>query len=291
MKNENKDSKETNKLFIEFEKINSFIKGTEYFSTQQFSDINTNQIYDNEEKNLNLFPDSTEKSLQIPTGNIFIPNNNDSNTENEISLEDKVHIMQNINNNKIIEKKINKKLKKNESLFEIIYPSNDYYPDYTPSKTTRRKDNILAKIKRFFFNKHIIEELLNKNLVKVGSKKKLNKFPDSFVKNVTKNIENQNIWNMTLEEFLNFDKIFKTKDEMKDFKKNKSAIESPLVKKSKKLIELLNKKLYELYNECIRSDAFKNFVLKQRKEKDDTYAKKFEETAKNFLKHFSVKIL
>ena len=204
MKNENKDSKETNKLFIEFEKINSFIKGTEYFSTQQFSDINTNQIYDNEEKNLNLFPDSTEKSLQIPTGNIFIPNNNDSNTENEISLEDKVHIMQNINNNKIIEKKINKKLKKNESLFEIIYPSNDYYPDPTPSKTTRRKDNILAKIKRFFFNKYIIEELLNKNLVKVGSKKKLNKFPDSFVKNVTKNIENQNIWNMTLEEFLNF---------------------------------------------------------------------------------------
>ena len=96
---------------------------------------------------------------------------------------------------------------------------------------------------------------------------------------------------MNLEEFLNFDKIFKTKDEMKDFKKNKSAIESPLVKKSKKLIELLNKKLYELYNECIRSDAFKNFVLKQRKEKDDTYAKKFEETAKNFLKHFSVKIL
>jgi len=54
---------------------------------------------------------------------------------------------------------------------------------------------------------------------------------------------------------------------------------------------LLNKKLYELYNECIRSDAFKNFVLKQRKEKDDTYAKKFEETAKNFLKHFSVKFL
>ena len=291
MKNENKDSKETNKLFIEFEKINSFIKGTEYFSTQQFSDINANQIYDNEEKNLNLFPDSTEKSLQIPTGNIFIPNNNDSNTENEISLEDKVHIMQNINNNKIIEKKINKKLKKNESLFEIIYPSNDYYPDSTPSKTTRRKDNILAKIKRFFFNKHIIEELLNKNLEKVGSKKKLNKFPDSFVKNVTKNIENHNIWNMALEEFLNFDKIFKTKDEMKDFKKNKSAIESPLVKKSKKLIELLNKKLYELYNECISSDAFKNFVLKQRKEKDDTYAKKFEETAKNFLKHFSVKIL
>ena len=291
MKNENKDSKETNKLFIEFEKINSFIKGTEYFSTQQFSDINTNQIYDNEEKNLNLFPDSTEKSLQIPTGNIFIPNNNDSNTENEISLEDKVHIMQNINNNKIIEKKINKKLKKNESLFEIIYPSNDYYPDSILSKTTQRKDNILAKIKRFFFNKYIIEELLNKNLEKVGSKKKLNKFPDSFVKNVTKNIENQNIWNMNLEEFLNFDKIFKTKDEMKDFKKNKSAIESPLVKKSKKLIELLNKKLYELYNECIRSDAFKNFVLKQRKEKDDTYAKKFEETAKNFLKHFSVKIL
>ena len=142
MKNENKDSKETNKLFIEFEKINSFIKGTEYFSTQQFSDINTNQIYDNEEKNLNLFPDSTEKSLQIPTGNIFIPNNNDSNTENEISLEDKVHIMQNINNNKIIEKKINKKLKKNESLFEIIYPSNDYYPDSIKSKTTLRKDNI-----------------------------------------------------------------------------------------------------------------------------------------------------
>ena len=80
MKNENKDSKETNKLFIEFEKINSFIKGTENFSTQQFSDINTNQIYDNEEKNLNLFPDSTEKSLQIHTVNIFIPNNNDSNT-------------------------------------------------------------------------------------------------------------------------------------------------------------------------------------------------------------------
>ena len=264
MKNENKDSKETNKLFIEFEKINSFIKGTEYFSTQQFSDINTNQIYYNEEKNLNLFPDSTEKSLQIPTGNIFIPNNNDSNTENEISLEDKVHIMQNINNNKI---------------------------NSIKSKTTLRKDNILVKIKRFFFNKHIIEELLNKNLVKVGSKKKLNKFPDSFVENVTKNIENQNIWNMNLEEFLNFDKIFKTKDEMKDFKKNKSAIESPLVKKSKKLLELLNKKLYELYNECIRSDAFKNFVLKQRKEKDDTYAKKFEETAKNFLKHFSVKIL
>ena len=112
MKNENEDSKETNKLFIEFEKNNSFIKGTEYFSTQQFSDINTNQIYDNEEKNLNLFPDSTEKSLQIPTGNFFIPNNNDSNTENEISLEDKVHIKQNIKKNKINEKKINKKLKK-----------------------------------------------------------------------------------------------------------------------------------------------------------------------------------
>ena len=159
----------------------------------------------------------------------------------------------------------------------------------SPKKRPRKenKDNILIKIKRSFFNDVLLNKL-NETLKGIGSKLFFVKFPQSFVKDISKkNNNNKNILNMTL-----FD-IFVKKElygnDLVNFYHNLKVVKSKDVIENKLMKNIQNKKYKQLFEEYLKSNSFQIDEINKLKEhnmKDDSI-KRYVYAMNHFVEFFS----
>ena len=148
------------------------------------------------------------------------------------------------------------------------------------------RDNIRRKIKRTFLNVSLIKKL-NEKLRDIGSITFFEKFPKSFVSDVTRRT-NKEILDMTLKEILEKKELY-GESELNNYKNNLKVLQNEIVMENEDFNKILNKKYYELYEEYINSIEFKYDTINRLKEKNmnEEYIKKYKYFAKNFIEFFS----
>ena len=152
-------------------------------------------------------------------------------------------------------------------------------------KRSRREnqDNIRKKIKRGFFNSALIPKI-NMIIKKQGGKFFFEIFKQHFVSDVTKE-SNMELYNMTLEE------IFKKKElyhqtELNTYYYNLKIFNSKEIQENKELKNILNIKLFKIFEEYINSKEFNIDEVNRLKNKnmEDLYIKRYIYLGKNFMK-------
>ena len=163
------------------------------------------------------------------------------------------------------------------------------HPDWKKrirSKTKRRRrennDNIRKRIKRYFFNKILINNM-NNQLNKGGSRKYFSLFPNKLVSDVHRK-RNKNILNKTILQIIK-DEEFYESDSYKNYLHNKNVIDSLKYNENKMLEKILNTKYSELYEEYINSENFEK-DLKKLKDENETYIERYEYLSKTWLEYF-----
>ena len=159
-------------------------------------------------------------------------------------------------------------------------------------KQRKRKfdaDNIRIKIKRSLFR--ALRMKLNKTLVKSGSKKFFDFFPNKFTSDINKE-RVKPILNMSLKEiFLNKNLYsFENEDGLAKYKHNANVVKSEEIKNNQAIQNILNKTFRQLYEDYINSDEFKVHEinrLKSSKKHDSDYIDRYEMIAKNLISFFS----
>ena len=148
------------------------------------------------------------------------------------------------------------------------------------------RDNIRRKIKRTFLNVSLIKKL-NEKLRDIGSITFFEKFPKSFVSDVTRRT-NKEILDMTLKEILEKKELY-GESELNNYKNNLKVLQNEIVMENEDFNKILNKKYCELYEEYINSIEFKYDTINRLKEKNmnEEYIKKYKYFAKNFIEFFS----
>ena len=191
-------------------------------------------------------------------------------------------------NQKLIFKVINDK---KDSLFTKA--ENDIPLLFTTKKRSmvkrrrmENRDNIRRKIKRTFLNVSLIKKL-NEKLRDIGSITFFEKFPKSFVSDVTRRT-NKEILDMTLKEILEKKELY-GESELNNYKNNLKVLQNEIVMENEDFNKILNKKYCELYEEYINSIEFKYDTINRLKEKNmnEEYIKKYKYFAKNFIEFFS----
>ena len=156
-------------------------------------------------------------------------------------------------------------------------------------KRSRREnqDNIRKKIKRGFFNSALIPKI-NMIIKKQGGKFFFEIFKQHFVSDVTKE-SNMELYNMTLEE------IFKKKElyhqtELNTYYYNLKIFNSKEIQENKELKNILNIKLFKIFEEYINSKEFNIDEVNRLKNKnmEDLYIKRYIYLGKNFMKFINV---
>ena len=151
-------------------------------------------------------------------------------------------------------------------------------------KRCRREnqDNIRKKIKRGFLNNALIPKI-NMIIKKHGGKFFFEIFKQHFVSDVTRK-NNMELYNMTLEE------IFKKKElyhqtELNSYYYNLKLINSKEIQENKELKNILNIKLFKIFEEYINSKEFNIDEINRLKSKKmkDSYIKRYIHLAKNFI--------
>ena len=151
-------------------------------------------------------------------------------------------------------------------------------------KRCRREnqDNIRKKIKRGFLNNALIPKI-NMIIKKHGGKFFFEIFKQHFVSDVTRK-NNMELYNMTLEE------IFKKKElyhqtELYSYYYNLKLINSKEIQENKELKNILNIKLFKIFEEYINSKEFNIDEINRLKSKKmkDSYIKRYIHLAKNFI--------
>ena len=151
-------------------------------------------------------------------------------------------------------------------------------------KRSRREnqDNIRKKIKRGFLNNALIPKI-NMIIKKHGGKFFFEIFKQHFVSDVTRK-NNMELYNMTLEE------IFKKKElyhqtELNSYYYNLKLINSKEIQENKELKNILNIKLFKIFEEYINSKEFNIDEINRLKSKKmkDSYIKRYIHLAKNFI--------
>ena len=151
-------------------------------------------------------------------------------------------------------------------------------------KRCRREnqDNIRKKIKRGFLNNALIPKI-NMIIKKHGGKFFFEIFKQHFVSDVTRK-NNMELYNMTLEE------IFKKKElyhqtELNSYYYNLKLINSKEIQENKELKNILNIKLFKIFEEYINSKEFNINEINRLKSKKmkDSYIKRYIHLAKNFI--------
>ena len=189
-------------------------------------------------------------------------------------------------------------------IFDVIYP--DKYSVFTRTENDlsyllkeeemlcqrkryniRRKrrennDNIRKKIKRGFFNKGLIHKL-NMILKNQNINSYFEIFQQHFVGNVTKRTNNQ-LMNMTLEEIFEKKELYQ-ESELKSYKHNFNLVKSIEIQENKELKNILNKKLYLIFEEYINSKEFLIDEINRLKNKkmDNEYIKRYIYLTKHFI--------
>ena len=176
-----------------------------------------------------------------------------------------------------------------KKIFDVIYPEKSNF-DFNRSENTKRiifikrrrrdkKDNILQKIKRAFFNNYLYNRI--NNLLKIGKKshKFFYRFSKKFIIDMVKK-NNKKLLDMTLRQII--------ENESKEGnKQNLNVLSSLKEEKNDKLEELLNSKYRDIFEAYINSKEFDNEII-QLKAKDmtDSYIKNYIYLSKNFIKFF-----
>ena len=200
------------------------------------------------------------------------------------SSNDQCLFLLNLTNSSLKESR--KNIKK---IFDVIYPEKSNF-DFNRSENTKRiifikrrrrdkKDNILQKIKRAFFNNYLYNRI--NNLLKIGKKshKFFYRFSKKFIIDMVKK-NNKKLLDMTLRQII--------ENESKEGnKQNLNVLSSLKEEKNDKLEELLNSKYRDIFEAYINSKEFDNEII-QLKAKDmtDSYIKNYIYLSKNFIKFF-----
>ena len=179
-----------------------------------------------------------------------------------------------------------------ELIFKTVYPekNNSLNKEKNDGKRKNKKDDILNKIGRHFFNQY----LFNKNnfaIQNAGSNLYFNKFPQKFVLNAFKK-KNRKIWNMKLIQIFETKNFYSSKDLVNLYYPNLKVINSLKSGKNKKIFEksgidnILNKKICDLYNEYLRTDEFKEDIVAIKINFGEKYAEKYKKFAEFFVGNF-----
>ena len=149
-------------------------------------------------------------------------------------------------------------------------------------KRRENNDNIRKKIKRGFFNKGLIHKL-NMILKNQNINSYFEIFQQHFVGNVTKRTNNQ-LMNMTLEEIFEKKELYQ-ESELKSYKHNLNLVKSIEIQENKELKNILNKKLYLIFEEYINSKEFLIDEINRLKNKkmDNEYIKRYIYLTKHFI--------
>ena len=200
-----------------------------------------------------------------------------------------------------------KQVKNSRKIFEVIRPEKielfsklegDLFKEEENSLINRKRykkkrsrkenqDNIRKKIKRGFFNSALIPKI-NMIIKKQGGKFFFEIFKQHFVSDVTKE-SNMELYNMTLEE------IFKKKElyhqtELNTYYYNLKIFNSKEIQENKELKNILNIKLFKIFEEYINSKEFNIDEVNRLKNKnmEDLYIKRYIYLGKNFMKFINV---
>ena len=149
-------------------------------------------------------------------------------------------------------------------------------------KRRENNDNIRKKIKRGFFNKGLIHKL-NMILKNQNINSYFEIFQQHFVGNVTKRTNNQ-LMNMTLEEIFEKKELYQ-ECELKSYKHNFNLVKSIEIQENKELKNILNKKLYLIFEEYINSKEFLIDEINRLKNKkmDNGYIQRYIYLTKHFI--------
>ena len=149
-------------------------------------------------------------------------------------------------------------------------------------KRRENNDNIRKKIKRGFFNKGLIHKL-NMILKNQNINSYFEIFQQHFVGDVTKRTNNQ-LMNMTLEEIFEKKELYQ-ESELKSYKHNFNLVKSIEIQENKELKNILNKKLYLIFEEYINSKEFLIDEINRLKNKkmDNEYIQRYIYLTKHFI--------
>ena len=172
---------------------------------------------------------------------------------------------------------------------DLIINEQNYIKRKRNNKRRRRRDNqdnMRKKIKRGFLNNSLIPKI-NLLLKSSGNILYFEKFPQNFVSNISRQINNKLI-NMTLKEIFERKELYEDKD-LNNYNHNLTVIKSEEIQKCDELKIILNKKYYELFEEYINSKEFQIDEINRLKNKkmDDEYIKKYIYLAKHSIEFFT----
>ena len=258
-------------IFENSEDVFNF-KDSNIFACQNFLQINDN--FDSEkELEIHSRENSDKKDINSFKEQIDYDSSNDQ-----------CLFLLNLTNSSLKESRKNRK-----KIFDVIYPEKSNF-DFNRSENTKRiifikrrrrdkKDNILQKIKRAFFNTYLYNRI--NNLLKIGKKshKFFYRFSKKFIIDMVKK-NNKKLLDMTLRQII--------ENESKEGnKQNLNVLSSLKEEKNDKLEELLNSKYRDIFEAYINSKEFDNEII-QLKAKDmtDSYIKNHIYLSKNFIKFF-----
>jgi len=270
---------ETNTNFLPNFKVNDYIKLGSPFPSN-FSSKSSDEVEDikffsqNDSLNfvLSISEENNKPSLDelIPTNYAKINNSNIS----FASLE-KSNLFTNIEQNSFLLQIYERKLLKKR------------FRDRRPRR--ENQDNIRRKIKRGFFNNALINKL-NDKLRSIGIIKYFEKFPHHFVNDVNQK-KNKRILGMTLQEIFETKELYSFKDKVNldNFLHNIELVKNEEIKENEELNMILNKTIFQLYEEYINSDEFKISEINRLKKNkmQDEYITKYIILAKNLNEFFS----
>ena len=152
-------------------------------------------------------------------------------------------------------------------------------------KRSRREnqDNIRKKIKRGFLNNALIPKI-NMIIKKQGGKFVFEIFKQHFVSDVTRK-KNMELFNMTLEEIFRKKELY-NEIELNSYYYNLKLINNKEIQENKELKNILNLKLFKIFEEYINSKELNIDEIKRLKSKNmkDSYIKRYIHLAKNFIK-------
>ena len=184
------------------------------------------------------------------------------------------------------EKSTKDKTKKNQiQIFKIIKLKKSLGERYI------KKDNIVIKIVRHFFNNYLVNEI-TKIIKDLGSKLYFDKFPQNFILNTVKKNNKDNIWRMKLIEIF-LDKELYTKEDKIHFARNKDVIEYLKSENNKNILEdskfniILNKTISDIFNEYLISNEYEQKIRSIKRKYEKEYVDKFQEYSKNIIRDFS----
>ena len=150
-------------------------------------------------------------------------------------------------------------------------------------------DDMRTKIKRGFLNDYLIQ-LLNNTLKSIGNKKYFEKFPNIFSSDICRE-RNKDIVDMTIGEIFENKEIYanEKKEGWLNYWHNLKVVQSKEIKENEEIKKILNRTFCQLYEEYIRSNAFKIDEINRLKSKNmkDDYIKKYKVVAKYLLQFFN----